>query len=532
MNKLSRNATGLLLVLASLLAWANAANAQIQTFSKWTSITPDPRQFAEQRGGVLPLVALAGDTPYFEAGQYMIYVAPSNPNGMKVSRWNSFGPFTLQGHDKWKVTLLPGSQLRMENNPAPLQSYASPGPTYAMIYVRNEDVTSWHSICVLPVGTGKNVQPDCFGGTTNVVYDPSGAESAPPAAVPTYSKWTSITPDPRQFATQPGGALPLIVLDGDTPHFDAGQYMIYVAPSNPNGMKVSRWNRFGPFTLQGNDKWKATLLPQSQLRMERNPAPLQPYAGPGPTHAMIYVRNDDLASWHSICVLPVGTGKNVQPDCFGGTRQCRVRAQRTGVDTADGRRGLFGRRRARQLGREPSKGRFHRPEAQDGQDQGSLRVGRIRGCLDHSQVHRRGPEAQGRGRGPGSGRGQLKAVKAPPAPLVASPAAGRRHEQLRQATYRRPPTSPRLRRGGGAGTGESGLNGAGLCGQNGRLSSWLRSERHAVDNSSRLPSRRGWRPKRKRAPFWRRCVGTGRSRPSTLRTRAPSTTGRTFPRSL
>ena len=320
MNKLPRNATGLLVVLASLLAWASAGNAQIQTLSKWTSITPDPRQFATQRGGVLPLVVLGGDTPYFDAGQYMIYVAPSNPNGMKVSRWNAFGPFALQGNDRWKVTLLPQSQLRMENNPAALQAYASPGPTRAMIYVRNEDVTSWHSICVLPVGTGKNVQPDCFGGTGNVVLR---ARAEPSRHRRRQSRPTANgRRSPRilgQFATQPGGVLPLIVLGGTTPYFEAGQYMIYVAPSNPNGMKVSRWTPFGPFTLQGHDKWRATLLPQSQLRMETNPAALESYASPGPTRAMIYVRNDDVTSWHSICVLPVGTGKNVQPDCFGGT---------------------------------------------------------------------------------------------------------------------------------------------------------------------------------------------------------------------
>jgi hypothetical protein len=288
-------ATSLPLTVASAVAQA--------TFSRWASFTPDPRQFSTQPGGVSPLAVIGGAS--FVAGQYMIYVAASNPDGKSVSRWSSFGPFVLQGGDKWQASLLPGAKLRMERNPAALLPYSSLGATNAMIYVRNDDRSSWQSICVLPLGG--NVRTDCFGGTSNVVYGGAGAS--------TLSKWTSITLDQRQFAAQPGGVFPLAVLGG--PSFAAGKYMIYVGASNPDGRAVSQWNQFGPFDLQGNDKWAAHLLPQSQLLMERNVASVQTYSNPGPANAMIYARNDDASSWQAICVLPLG--RTVQPDCFGGS---------------------------------------------------------------------------------------------------------------------------------------------------------------------------------------------------------------------
>ncbi len=293
-----------MIVAGSFLFALTVATAQpTTTYSRWVSLTPDPRQFATQPGGVLPL-AVVGDAS-FAAGRYMIYVATSNPDGKTISRWSSFGPFNLQGGEKWQAMLLPGAKLRMEKNPAALLTYSSPGSGQAMIYARNEDRSSWQSVCVLPVGG--NVRTDCFGGTSNVVF--AGAGSA------TLSKWTSITPDQRQFAAQPGGMLPLAVLGG--PNFVAGAYMIYVGPANPDGRAVGKWNAFGPFTLEGDDKWAAHLLPQSQLRMEKNPAGLLPYPSPGAMRAMIYARNDDTSSWQAICVLPVGM--TVTPSCFGGS---------------------------------------------------------------------------------------------------------------------------------------------------------------------------------------------------------------------
>lgn len=144
------------------------------TYSKWTSVTPEPGQFAGQPGHVLPLTVLG--SPTFETGQYMIYTAVSDPHGRTISTWWTQGPFTLGPHEKWKVTLFGASAgengFRIEKNPPDLMQYSDSGDRHAMIYVRNDDKSRWRSICVLPVGTGKSVLPDCFGGSQNVVYAP------------------------------------------------------------------------------------------------------------------------------------------------------------------------------------------------------------------------------------------------------------------------------------------------------------------------------------------------------------------------
>lgn len=174
---------GMVLVLAvvavSVAAQEHTPAGTPRTFSGWSSITPDPRQFAGQPASTFPLVVVGN--PTFEAGDYMIYVGPSNPNGMTLSRWNTYGPFTLKGHDKVGATLTGLSKLTLETNSAKLLQYSDPGPTHAMIYVRNEDVSSWQSICVLPVGW--NAMERCFGGTNNVRYVPeNGPQSVPGTA--------------------------------------------------------------------------------------------------------------------------------------------------------------------------------------------------------------------------------------------------------------------------------------------------------------------------------------------------------------
>jgi hypothetical protein len=284
----ARHAAAVLLAVAGLTLACVAAGAQ--DISKWRSFDP--------KAGILPLDS------GFRPGQYMIYVANSDPNGRVVSRWNNFGPLTLQAGDRWDATLMPSAQLRLEKAVATSGDMHSGGAGRASIYARNGDIAAWQSICVLPVGVP--VRPNCFGGTMNVV---DGGQPN------TFSQWASITPDHRQFEGQPGGVIPLIVRS--YPQFLAGSYMIYVANSDPHGMTISRWNTFGPVTLKGHDKWAAVLLRNAQLRLEKNEAALLPYATPDSQHAMIYTRNDDFSSWHSICVLPVGM--TVEENCFGGS---------------------------------------------------------------------------------------------------------------------------------------------------------------------------------------------------------------------
>ncbi len=149
------------------------------TYSKWTSITPDQRQFAGQPGRTNPVRVLEYNTnrevQFFNVGQYRLYVAQSDPNGRRISRWSSRGTINIQRGDKWQATLLAEPDLlRMERNPATLLRYSIPTGNHGMIYARNEDITHWRSICVLPVNTAMRVNPDCFGGSRNVIYVPPG----------------------------------------------------------------------------------------------------------------------------------------------------------------------------------------------------------------------------------------------------------------------------------------------------------------------------------------------------------------------
>lgn len=187
MHRLARTVLGILCVTASFPLAADVARAQT-TFSKWTSITPDQRQYAAQPGGVMPLMVMGGVN--FAAGNYMVYIGSSNPNGMTVAKWNTFGPFSLQSEDKWSATLLPQSQLRMDRNAAGLLSYSNPGKNRAMIYARNDDTSSWESICVLPVGMPVN--PNCFGGSGSVVLGflpPTGAGASVCRMIPGLWSW-------------------------------------------------------------------------------------------------------------------------------------------------------------------------------------------------------------------------------------------------------------------------------------------------------------------------------------------------------
>ena len=160
-------------------------------------------------------------------------------------------------------------------------------------------------------------------GHTDVVGPPesgSGPGTGPGAGgmLPiTYSPWMSITPDQRQYVTQPGRAFPVPVVGAQ--HLTAGDYMVYTAVSEPNGRRISRWATHGPLTLRSGDKILAILnfnIPGSELQIERNSAALLPYSTPERGTAMVYARNMDASQWRSICLLPVGAAMSVRTHCF------------------------------------------------------------------------------------------------------------------------------------------------------------------------------------------------------------------------
>jgi hypothetical protein len=164
---------------AALAQGAPPAGGAVQTFSRWASITPDQRQSAGQPGRTQPLVVI-GDDPTFRVGQYMVYTAISDPNGMKVATWETHGPITLRSGERWKVTFYQNpypNEIILAREPVDLMQYQVPRPGRAMIYASNTDRAHWRSICVLPVGAGMTVRSHCFGGTANVIYAPNAAGS-------------------------------------------------------------------------------------------------------------------------------------------------------------------------------------------------------------------------------------------------------------------------------------------------------------------------------------------------------------------
>jgi len=148
-----------------------------QTFSPWASITPDQRQSAGQPGRTQPLVVL-GDDPTFKVGEYMVYTAISDPNGMQIATWETHGPITLRSGERWKVTFYQNpfpNEIIMAREPVDLMQYQVPRPGRAMIYANNSDRAHWRSICVLPIGAGMTVGSHCFRGTDNIIYAPKAA---------------------------------------------------------------------------------------------------------------------------------------------------------------------------------------------------------------------------------------------------------------------------------------------------------------------------------------------------------------------
>jgi hypothetical protein len=135
-----------------------------------------------------------------------------------------------------------------------------------------------------------------------------GAAAAPSCV------WDSFTNDPRQFATQPGGVLPL------RRNFKTGKYLVHVGPAGKDGLALppATWRTFGPYDIAAGDKF-AAIIKRGQgtvcdLDWEKNSARLLMYSTPPldrpglPGNAVVYVRNDSTDQWYAICLEPVGGG--------------------------------------------------------------------------------------------------------------------------------------------------------------------------------------------------------------------------------
>jgi hypothetical protein len=167
------------------------------------------------------------------------------------------------------------------------------------------------NLCAWGTDTVDCSNPNSYygGGTGYIAGGGAATQGAAPTATagaPTsYSPWRRITNDPRQYAAQPGGVMPLIVYNDM--RFQAGNYVVYHGITDGSGPTAPIWNvQQVPVTLTGGTRYVARASSGGFESFQSAGGSLIMYPEPGPNHAMIYARNDDIQNWRAICVLPVG----------------------------------------------------------------------------------------------------------------------------------------------------------------------------------------------------------------------------------
>lgn len=119
--------------------------------------------------------------------------------------------------------------------------------------------------------------------------------------------WESFTNDQRQFATQPGGVLPM------RKNYQPGNYLVHVGPAGKHGLDVppKTWKTFGPYQLVAGSKYAAILyMPKIGIIWEKDSARLMSYSTPR-GHAVVYLRNEILDQFYAVCLEPVQTGAGI-----------------------------------------------------------------------------------------------------------------------------------------------------------------------------------------------------------------------------
>lgn len=154
------------------------------------------------------------------------------------------------------------------------------------------------------LGSGYRPGSSVSGGGSG----PAGGHSPVPGAsggATSFSAWTRITNDQRQFATQPGGVMPLPLWNAMS--FAPGNYVIYHGLTDGSGPLAPIWNiQSHQVTLAPNTRYIARASNIGFASFRADGGSLNMYTPPEQGRAMIYVRNDDPTHWRAICVLPVG----------------------------------------------------------------------------------------------------------------------------------------------------------------------------------------------------------------------------------
>lgn len=130
---------------------------------------------------------------------------------------------------------------------------------------------------------------------------PGVAPSAGAGGISTYSPWRVFARQQGNFAAQPATSWPLDVRNGRV--FQAGDYVIYSALVSPNGV-LSNITTYRA-RLDSDTRYLASASSTGHTSFWSDPRLIQ-YSAPGPGHAMIYARNEDMMNDRALCVLPAG----------------------------------------------------------------------------------------------------------------------------------------------------------------------------------------------------------------------------------
>jgi len=127
------------------------AGGSPDTYAPWTRITNDQRHYATQPGGVLGLLVTGGMA--FEAGTYTIYHGLTDGSGPQSPIWNiQSETVVLVPGERYIARASGGGLVSFAPGGGALTMYPQPQRGYAMIYARNDDVTHWRAMCVVPSG--------------------------------------------------------------------------------------------------------------------------------------------------------------------------------------------------------------------------------------------------------------------------------------------------------------------------------------------------------------------------------------------
>jgi hypothetical protein len=161
------------------------------------------------------------------------------------------------------------------------------------------------NLCAWGTDTADCSNPNSnFGGGPGYVPGSSQGQPATPGASPSsYSPWTRITNDQRQYAAQPGGVFPLMITNGMG--FEPGAYVIYHGLTDGSGPTSPIWNiQAVPVTIAPDTRYIARASSWGIESFNAEGGALNMYSPPQPGRAMVYARNDDPANWRAICIIP------------------------------------------------------------------------------------------------------------------------------------------------------------------------------------------------------------------------------------